>query len=110
MSLSHPGRQDHTSGVKPPRQAHRPEDDGGSAHPGATTATQPGPRPSMNGAAAFFDLDNTLVKGSSALHFGRGLAARGYFTYRDVCGFLYAQAKTRLLGRENARDDAAVRR
>ena len=26
-------------------------------------------------AAAFFDVDNTLVQGSSLIHFGRGLAA-----------------------------------
>src|ERR1700757_3324538 len=61
-------------------------------------------------AAAFFDVDNTLVQGSSAVHFGRGLAARSYFTYRDVLGFVYAQAKFQLLGKENSDDVAAGRR
>ena len=61
-------------------------------------------------AAAFFDVDNTLVQGSSLLHFGRGLAARKYFTYRDVLGFVYAQAKFQLIGRENSDDVAAGRR
>ena len=61
-------------------------------------------------AAAFFDVDNTLVQGSSAVHFGRGLAARHYFTYRDVMGFVYAQAKFQLLGKENSDDVAAGRR
>jgi HAD superfamily hydrolase (TIGR01490 family) len=61
-------------------------------------------------AAAFFDVDNTLVQGSSALHFGRGLASRKYFTYRDVLGFIYAQAKFQLTGRENSDDVAAGRR
>jgi len=61
-------------------------------------------------AAAFFDVDNTLVQGSSLLHFGRGLAVRKYFTYRDVIGFIYAQAKFRLRGRENSNDVAAGRR
>jgi HAD superfamily hydrolase (TIGR01490 family) len=61
-------------------------------------------------AAAFFDVDNTLVQGSSAVHFGRGLAARKYFTYRDVLGFIYAQAKFQLLGKENSDDVAAGRR
>jgi HAD superfamily hydrolase (TIGR01490 family) len=61
-------------------------------------------------AAAFFDVDNTLVQGSSVLHFGRGLAARKYFTYRDVVGFIYAQAKFQLIGRENSDDVAAGRR
>ncbi|WP_343602643.1 HAD-IB family hydrolase [Mycobacterium sp.] len=61
-------------------------------------------------AAAFFDVDNTLVQGSSLVHFGRGLAARNYFTYRDVLGFVYAQAKFQLSGRENSDDVAAGRR
>ena len=61
-------------------------------------------------AAAFFDVDNTLVQGSSLLHFGRGLAARKYFTYRDVLGFVYAQAKFQLIGRENSNDVAEGRR
>jgi len=61
-------------------------------------------------AAAFFDVDNTLVHGSSMVHFGRGLASRNYFTYRDVVGFVYAQAKFQLTGRENSEDVAAGRR
>ena len=50
------------------------------------------------------------MQGSSAVHFGRGLAARNYFTYRDVLGFIYAQAKFQLLGKENSDDVAAGRR
>ncbi|WP_408065931.1 HAD family hydrolase [[Mycobacterium] vasticus] len=61
-------------------------------------------------AAAFFDVDNTLVQGSSMVHFGRGLASRNYFTYRDVVGFVYAQAKFQFTGRENSEDVAAGRR
>lgn len=61
-------------------------------------------------AAAFFDVDNTLVQGSSLVHFGRGLAARHYFTYRDVLRFVAAQAKYQLTGRENSDDVAAGRR
>ena len=41
----------------------------------------PPPPPADLTAAAFFDVDNTLVQGSSLVHFGRGLAARKYFTY-----------------------------
>ena len=80
----------------------------------AAQAAQPaedGPQPPIDlTAAAFFDVDNTLVQGSSAVHFGRGLAARNYFTYRDVLGFIYAQAKFQLLGKENSDDVAAGRR
>jgi HAD superfamily hydrolase (TIGR01490 family) len=61
-------------------------------------------------AAAFFDVDNTLVQGSSVVHFGRGLAARRYFSYRDVLGFVYAQAKYQILGKEFSDDVAAGRR
>ena len=39
-------------------------------------------------AAAFFDVDNTLVHGSSLVHFARGLAARKYFTYGDLARFV----------------------
>ena len=61
-------------------------------------------------AAAFFDVDNTLVQGSSLVHFGRGLAARKYFTYGDLRRFIFAQAKFQLTGRENSDDVAAGRR
>ena len=47
-----------------------------------------------------------MVHGSSLVHFARGLAARKYFTYRDVMGFVYAQAKFQLTGRENSEDVA----
>lgn len=68
------------------------------------------PPPTDLTAAAFFDVDNTLIQGSSLVHFGRGLAARNYFTYRDLWKFLYAQAKFQLTGRENSDDVAEGRR
>ena len=61
-------------------------------------------------AAAFFDVDNTLVQGSSLVHFGRGLAARKYFRYSEVWKFIYSQAKFQLTGRENSDDVAEGRR
>ena len=61
-------------------------------------------------AAAFFDVDNTLVQGSSLVHFGRGLAARKYFRYGEVWKFIYAQAKFQVTGRENSEDVAEGRR
>jgi HAD superfamily hydrolase (TIGR01490 family) len=77
----------------------------------AATPADGAPQPPVDlTAAAFFDVDNTLVQGSSLLHFGRGLAARKYFTYRDVLGFIYAQAKFQLIGKENSDDVAAGRR
>ncbi|MGV0793901.1 HAD family hydrolase [Mycolicibacterium sp. XJ1819] len=61
-------------------------------------------------AAAFFDVDNTLVQGSSLVHFARGLAARKYFTYGDIAKFIYAQAKFQVIGRENSDDVAEGKR
>ncbi|MCR5977759.1 HAD-IB family hydrolase [Gordonia jinghuaiqii] len=60
-------------------------------------------------AAAFFDVDNTLVQGASIVHFARGLAARKYFTYSDIMDFAWTQAKFRITGKENARDVAEGR-
>jgi HAD superfamily hydrolase (TIGR01490 family) len=71
--------------------------------------TPPPPPPDLT-AAAFFDVDNTLVHGSSLVHFARGLAARKYFTYGDLGRFIYAQAKFRLTGRESSDHVAAGRR
>ena len=60
-------------------------------------------------AAAFFDVDNTLVQGASIVHFARGLAARKYFSYGDILDFAWTQAKFRITGKENARDVAEGR-
>jgi HAD superfamily hydrolase (TIGR01490 family) len=76
----------------------------------AEAAADPEQPPVDLTAAAFFDVDNTLVQGSSVVHFGRGLAARKYFTYRDVLRFIYAQAKFQFTGKENSHDVAAGRR
>jgi HAD superfamily hydrolase (TIGR01490 family) len=70
-----------------------------------TDATPTLPPPDLT-AAAFFDVDNTLVHGSSLVHFARGLAARKYFTYSDILGIVYAQAKFQFTGKENS-DDVA---
>jgi HAD superfamily phosphoserine phosphatase-like hydrolase len=75
-----------------------------------TSAGAPPPPPVDLTAAAFFDVDNTLVHGSSLVLFARGLAARKYFTYGDLARFVYAQAKFQLTGRENSDDVAAGRR
>lgn len=49
-------------------------------------------------AAAFFDVDNTLVHGASIYWFARGLAARRFFRHRDLIRFAMQQAWFRLLG------------
>ncbi|ETA66525.1 HAD family hydrolase [Haloechinothrix halophila] len=51
-------------------------------------------------AAAFFDVDNTMMMGASMFHFARGLAARKYFTTSDLAGFAWQQVKFRVGGKE----------
>jgi HAD superfamily hydrolase (TIGR01490 family) len=55
--------------------------------------------------AAFFDVDNTMMMGASLFWFARGLAARKYFSTRDLLGFVWQQAKFRLGGNEGSADD-----
>lgn len=50
----------------------------------------------MRRSAAFFDLDNTLMKGSSLFHVARGLLARKTITKRDLARFGWRQAHFRL--------------
>ncbi|MFC3849239.1 HAD family hydrolase [Corynebacterium hansenii] len=65
--------------------------------------------PQDNGAAAFFDVDNTLVQGASIFLFGAGLARRGFFDYRELAGMLWKQIKFRVSGSEDAVDIADTR-
>src|SRR5690349_7695482 len=53
-------------------------------------------------AAAFFDVDNTMMRGASIYHFARGLASRGLFTTKDLVRFAVGQAVFRVRGNENA--------
>jgi HAD superfamily hydrolase (TIGR01490 family) len=57
-------------------------------------------------AAAFFDIDNTLVRGAAVFHLAMGLAKRHFFTTSDAAGFVVDQVKFRMSGAENARDMA----
>jgi HAD superfamily hydrolase (TIGR01490 family) len=59
-------------------------------------------------AAAFFDVDNTLVRGASAFHLGRALYRRGFFSTHDLVQFGYVQARYRLFG-ENKRQIDHIR-
>lgn len=63
-------------------------------------------------AAAFFDLDNTVMQGAALFHFGRGLYKRKFFETRDLARFAWQQAYFRMAGHEDpehmqdARDSA----
>lgn len=59
-------------------------------------------------AAAFFDVDNTMLRGASIYWLARGMAARNYFTTRDLMQFGWKQLKFRLTS-EDSGDIAAAR-
>ncbi|MEU9791593.1 HAD-IB family hydrolase [Streptomyces sparsogenes] len=52
-------------------------------------------------AAAFFDLDNTVMQGAALFHFGRGLYKRHFFRKRELARFAWQQAWFRLAGVED---------
>ncbi|MER5622955.1 HAD-IB family hydrolase [Streptosporangium sp. NPDC002544] len=60
-------------------------------------------------AAAFFDVDNTMMRGASIYHFARGLASRGLFTSKDLFRFALGQAVFRVRGDENPAHIAEAR-
>ena len=50
--------------------------------------------------AAFFDVDNTLVRGSTLYFLGRGMYQRGFFTKADISRFIVANLRFRMTGME----------
>lgn len=52
-------------------------------------------------AAAFFDVDNTMMQGASIYWLARGLAARRYISAGDLLRFALRQLRFRVLAREH---------
>jgi len=52
-------------------------------------------------AAAFFDVDNTVMQGASIFHLAKGLYKREFFTTREILGAAWKQAYFRLAGVED---------
>jgi HAD superfamily hydrolase (TIGR01490 family) len=88
----------------------RPADDLVAARAAAAAASvdreTPEPDPT---AGAFFDVDNTIMRGASLYHFARGLAARKLFTTRDLARMGWQQLSLRVRGSENAGHMASAR-
>ena len=62
-------------------------------------------------AAAFFDVDNTMMVGASIFHFAKGMASRDLFSWRDLARFTARQIRLRVQGEKtgdmhSARDSA----
>ena len=60
-------------------------------------------------AAAFFDVDNTMIRGASIYFFGKGMAGRGLVTTGDLLRFGWQQLMFRVKGKENLEAVAEAR-
>lgn len=60
-------------------------------------------------AAAFFDVDNTVMQGASIYFFARGLHRRKFFTTRELLAAAWKQAYFRMVGVEDPDHVAAAR-
>lgn len=50
--------------------------------------------------AAFFDVDNTLIRGSALYFLGKGMYQRGFFSKADISRFVLANLRFRFSGKE----------
>ncbi len=60
-------------------------------------------------AAAFFDVDNTVMQGASIFHLAKGLYKRKFFRTSDILGAMYKQAWFRIVGVEDPEHIADAR-
>jgi HAD superfamily hydrolase (TIGR01490 family) len=70
----------------------------------SSLATPPDPT-----AAAFFDVDNTVMQGASIFHLAKGLHKREFFTTREILGAAWKQAYFRVVGVEDPEHVAEAR-
>jgi HAD superfamily hydrolase (TIGR01490 family) len=106
MPVDEPGTPATTSKAGPARRSAR--DAGKASAEAASTAHPLTPAEERPGAAvpeleaalavppdlragAFFDVDNTIMRGASIFHLARGLYKRHFFTLRDILGFAWQQ-------------------
>ncbi len=64
--------------------------------------------PSTTPILAFFDIDNTLMRGASIFHIGTAAWREGYVRLRDVLRFVWAQLRFTAVG-ENSAHQSSVR-
>ncbi|MDO5681282.1 MAG: HAD-IB family hydrolase [Propionibacteriaceae bacterium] len=63
----------------------------------------------MTPTAAFFDLDNTLLRGTSLIQLGRGLFERGFVDSRVMLRAVLMEARFRATGAEHADDTSEAK-
>jgi HAD superfamily hydrolase (TIGR01490 family) len=79
----------------------------GVASAAFASGTAHGPTLDPTGAA-FFDVDNTVMRGASLFHFAVGLARHNYFNGREIVGFGVKQLKFVTSGSEDVEDMASA--
>ena len=97
----------------PPLLRRSRQDDGvaavlAGAASAAAVAVDRAPVPDP-GAAAFFDVDNTMIRGASIYFFGKGMAGRGLVTTSDLLRFGWEQLRFRVRGKEDLNAVAGIR-
>ena len=75
---------------------------------GQASAEAANAQDSPGSTAAFFDVDNTIMRGASIFHLARGLASRRFFSANEVVDFVWKQTKFVTSGAENMNDMASV--
>lgn len=55
--------------------------------------------------AAFFDVDNTIIRGASSFYLARALWQRGFFRKRDIINFAFQQTRYRVFGENTEQID-----
>ena len=77
---------------------------GANSHQSAANETAIEPK----NIGAFFDIDNTIMRGASIYHLARGLFARKILSATDLANFAIAQGKFLTYGSENLSDMARI--
>ncbi|MBD7920061.1 HAD-IB family hydrolase [Cellulomonas sp. Sa3CUA2] len=81
----------------------------GSDERAVVAATAETPRaalvPDDTRVAAFFDVDNTIIRGASSFHLAVGLYRRGFFRNFDLVRFAVQQARYRVFGEDREQID-----
>jgi HAD superfamily hydrolase (TIGR01490 family) len=101
--------------MPPPERSRRPLDlqqrsvMAGEAAASATEVEAALAAPADPGAAAFFDVDNTVMQGASIFHLARGLHRREFFTTREILGAAWKQMYFRVVGVEDPEHVAEAR-
>ena len=85
----------------PGARPERAEKAGRTGRPPKAPAEDHTPAPGDPRAAAFFDCDNTILRGAAMFYLGVGLYRRRFFSRRDVARFAWQQAWFRLHGSED---------